>query len=90
MKKASTLDLLTEICRLGQGEIPEHKLLRNLDISHGYFCRLRQQLVKCGMLVVTHPQRKAHYHIPTILTEDVCDKLNGMREDVLAIPCQTA
>ena len=61
MVKASTMDLLREICRLGQGEIPEHKLLHNLDICHGYFCKLRKQLTDAGRLLVTHPNRKAHY-----------------------------
>lgn len=63
MVKASTMDLLREICRLGQGEIPEHKLLHNLDISHGYFCKLRKQLTDAGRLLVTHPNRKAHYNV---------------------------
>ncbi len=63
-------DLLRAICCLGQGEIPEHVLLRELEISHGTFCRLRKILVQEGRLLVTHPCRKAFYFVPENFAEE--------------------
>lgn len=90
MAKPTKFDLLGEICRLGQGEIPEHTLLYNLEISHGYFCRLRRQLIKSGHLVVTHPRRKACYNVPNGWTDELFDRLNDMYEDVLSVHGQIA
>lgn len=63
-------DLLRVICYLGQGEIPEYVLLRELDISHGTFCRLRRILVQQGRLIVTHPRRRAFYFVPDRFVEE--------------------
>lgn len=63
-------DLLRAICHLGQGEIPEHVLRRELDISHGTFCRLRKLLVQEERLQVTHPCRKAFYFVPAKFEEE--------------------
>ncbi len=63
-------DLLRAICHLGQGEIPEHTLRKELDISHGTFCRLRKLLVQEGRLTVTHPCRKASYFVPANFEEE--------------------
>ena len=89
MVKASTIDLLREICRLGQGEIPEHKLLHNLDISHGYFCKLRKQLTDAGRLLVTHPNRKAHYNVRLEWTNELFDSWSD-DVDISSGQCQTA
>lgn len=89
MVKASTQDLLREICRLGQGEIPEHKLLHNLDISHGYFCKLRKQLTDAGRLLVTHPNRKAHYNVRSEWTNELFDSWSD-DVDISSGQCQTA
>ena len=89
MVKASTMDLLREICRLGQGEIPEHKLLHNLDISHGYFCKLRKQLTDAGRLLVTHPNRKAHYNVRLEWTNELFDSWSD-DVDISSEQCQTA
>lgn len=64
-------DVLRAICQLGQGEIPEYVLLRELGISHGTFCRLRKLLVQEGRLLVTHPCRKAYYFVPERFSEEV-------------------
>ena len=67
---ASPRELLQEICRLGQGEIAEHVLCRNLDISHGHFCMLRKRLVEQQKLVVTHPCRRAFYTVTGMIEDD--------------------
>ena len=61
--KATPDDLLNAIRKLGQGELAEHHILRCMDISHGQFCQLRKILVEKHRLIVTHPNRKAHYTI---------------------------
>ena len=72
MKKSTpTLsDLLRAICHLGQKEIPEHVLQKELGISHGTFCQLRKILVQEGRLTVTHPCRKASYYVPEKFAEE--------------------
>lgn len=68
MKKApnkiTSMDLLLKIIALGDGEHEERRLTRELDISHGQFYELRKALVDGGYLVITHPYRAAHYHVP--------------------------
>lgn len=90
MAKPSKFDLLGEICRLGLGEIPEHTLRYNLNISHGYFCRLRQQLIRSGHLIVTHPRRKACYNVPNGWQDELFDRLDEMCEDMLSVQNQIA
>ena len=61
--KSTPEDLLNTIKKLGQGELEEYHILRHLGISHGQFCQLRKTLVQERRLIVTHPRRKAHYHV---------------------------
>lgn len=68
--KATPDDLLNTIRKLGQGELAEHYILRHMDISHGQFCQLRKILVEEHRLIVTHPNRKAHYKIATEATKE--------------------
>lgn len=83
MEKPSTNDLLREIYRLGEGEIEEYILLRNLDISHGYFCRLRRSLTEDGRLFITHPNRKACYFVANDWIRKLLEDGNDIDEDVL-------
>ena len=61
--KATPEELLNTIKKLGQGELEEYHILRHLGISHEQFCQLRKTLVQERRLIVTHPHRKAHYHV---------------------------
>lgn len=62
--KITTDELLIGIIRLGEGTIATRKLLNRLDISNGQFYQLRKILVEEGRLIITHPCRAAHYHVP--------------------------
>lgn len=57
-------ELLIGIIQLGEGTIDTRKLLAKLDISNGQFYQLRKILIDEGRLIITHPCRAAHYHVP--------------------------
>lgn len=62
--KITTDELLIGIIRMGEGEIDTKRLLARLDISNGQFYQLRKILIDEGRLIITHPCRAAHYHVP--------------------------
>ena len=62
--KITTDELLIGIIRMGEGEIDTKRLLARLDISNGQFYQLRKILIDEGRLIITHPCRVAHYHVP--------------------------
>ena len=74
--KATPEDLLNAIKELGQGELAEHHILRHMDISHGQFCQLRKILVEECRLIVTHPNRRAHYLIAAETVQDAKSNTN--------------
>lgn len=76
--KATPDDLLNAIRELGQGELAEHHILRHMGISHGQFCQLRKILVDDRRLIVTHPNRRAHYLIAATTAQDTKSNLSNM------------
>ena len=77
--KATPDDLLNAIRELGQGELAEHHILRHMGISHGQFCQLRKILVEACRLIVTHPNRRAHYLIAATTAQDTKSNLSKIR-----------
>lgn len=77
--KATPDDLLNAIRELGQGELAEHHILRHMGISHGQFCQLRKILVDDRRLIVTHPNRRAHYLIAATTAQDTKSNLSNIR-----------
>ena len=76
--KATPDDLLNAIRELGQGELAEHHILRHMCISHEQFCQLRKILVEACRLIVTHPNRRAHYLIAATTAQDTKSNLSNM------------
>ena len=76
--KATPEELLNTIKKLGQGELEEYHILRHLGISHGQFCQLRKILVEACRLIVTHPNRRAHYLIAATTAQDTKSNLSNM------------
>ena len=76
--KATPDDLLNAIRELGQGELAEHHILRHMGISHGQFCQLRKILVEECRLIVTHPNRRAHYLIAATTAQDTKSNIRNM------------
>ena len=76
--KATPDDLLNAIRELGQGELAEHHILRHMGISHGQFCQLRKILVEECRLIVTHPNRRAHYLIAAETAQDTKSNISNM------------
>ena len=76
--KATPDDLLNAIRELGQGELAEHHILRHMGISHGQFCQLRKILVEACRLIVTHPNRRAHYLIAAETAQDTKSNESNM------------
>lgn len=76
--KATPDDLLNAIRELGQGELAEHHILRHMGISHGQFCQLRKILVDDRRLIVTHPNRRAHYLIAATTAQDTKSNLSNL------------
>ena len=76
--KATPDDLLNAIRELGQGELAEHHILRHMGISHGQFCQLRKILVEACRLIVTHPNRRAHYLIAATTAQDTKSNLSNL------------
>ena len=76
--KATPDDLLNTIRELGQGELAEHHILRHMGISHGQFCQLRKILVEACRLIVTHPNRRAHYLIAATTAQDTKSNLSNL------------
>lgn len=77
--KITTDELLIGIIQLGEGTIDTKKLLAKLDISNGQFYQLRKILIDEGRLIITHPCRAAHYHIPQEAKDtlrELMDELN--------------
>ena len=77
--KATPDDLLNAIRELGQGELAEHHILRHMGISHGQFCQLRKILVEACRLIVTHPNRRAHYLIAATTSQDTKSNMSNIR-----------
>ena len=77
--KATPDDLLNAIRELGQGELAEHHILRHMGISHGQFCQLRKILIEACRLIVTHPNRRAHYLIAATTAQDTTSNLSNIR-----------
>ena len=77
--KATPDDLLNAIRELGQGELAEHHILRHMSISHGQFCQLRKILVEACRLIVTHPNRRAHYLIAATTAQDTKSNMSNIR-----------
>ena len=69
--KITTDELLIGIIQMGEGIIDTRKLLAKLDISNGQFYQLRRTLIDEGRLIITHPCRAAHYHVPQKAKADV-------------------
>lgn len=62
--KITADELLIGIIQLGEGTIDTIKLRSRLHISNGQFYQLRKILIEEGRLIITHPCRAAHYHVP--------------------------
>lgn len=77
--KATPDDLLNAIRELGQGELAEHHILRHMGISHGQFCQLRKILVEECRLIVTHPNRRAHYLIAATTAQNTKSNMSNIR-----------
>ena len=77
--KATPDDLLNAIKELGQGELAEHHILRHMGISHGQFCQLRKILVDDRRLIVTHPNRRAHYLIAATTAQNTKSNMSNIR-----------
>ncbi|MSU09499.1 hypothetical protein FYJ84_10955 [Veillonellaceae bacterium WCA-693-APC-5D-A] len=77
--KATPDDLLNAIRELGQGELAEHHILRHMGISHGQFCQLRKILVDDRRLIVTHPNRRAHYLVAATTAQDTKSNMSNIR-----------
>ena len=77
--KATPDDLLNAIRELGQGELAEHHILRHMGISHGQFCQLRKILVEACRLIVTHPNRRAHYLIAATTAQNTKSNMSNIR-----------